>query len=76
MKMKMTTSTQRPMTPTAMPAISPRESGEGVVAKREEGGWGRGSVKEGDKRWGGEWGKGEVRSEQGGGGKGREGEEK
>ena len=34
MKMKMTTSTQRPMTPTAMPTISPRESG-GVVAKRE-----------------------------------------
>ena len=44
--------------------ISPTESG-GVVAKREEGGWGRGSVKEGDKRWGGEWGKGEVRREEG-----------
>ena len=48
---RMTTSTQRPTTPTAMPTISPTESGgvvakrEGVVAKREEGGWGRGSVK-------------------------------
>ena len=41
-KMKMTTSTQSTMTPTAMPTISPRESGEGVVAKSEEGGEGDG----------------------------------
>ena len=56
MKMKITTSTQRPTTPTAMPTISPRESGgvvakrEGVIAKREEG-------EEGEKRWGGNGGR-------------------
>ena len=62
--MKMTTSTQRRMTPTAMPTISPREGGEGVVAKRKEGGRGRGSVKGREGR--------RVRKDEVGNGEGRE----
>ena len=60
-----------------MPTISPRESGESVVAKRKEGGEGDrindgerdGKKREGGRRRGGRW---EGDGEKGEGGRGRE----